>query len=318
MIRTRTRVPARCIRAAWLPLLAAVAASAVAPAPAGGQPAATSPATPEGILGVEPLYEPPAVLPAEPAGSVDAALDWTGEERELLSAVADGEHLLEPPAVYVLLRRAAMLPPGLEPLERADAVPMANLLRRPRDYRGRLVRMDLELYDIERWDAARVTEPWWGRRPVWRARAHDPRSRRSVILLLAEKPDRFPVDAPVGQAPVRVAGLFCGTLVQETDAAADPAQPRREYPVLVIDRFYPPADASARSLPARQIALVVLVAGMLVVFYFLRRSVARRRKPAAVRPRPAEAAEPPPDEPVDPDLVHQMQDYQARHKDANP
>ena len=272
---------------------------------AGAPPPATGPATAPATR--------PALLPIVAAGSVEQALRYTDEEKTILADVHDRDGTLSTPALYLLLRRAQMLPAGRGALTEADRPNPRNLWRRPADYRGRLVRLEGRYLGQDDWSAQATPTRWWGTRGVWLVYLVETETGDAgrIMVMLPRKP---PVNLRVGHR-LQVAGLFYK--VVELPGRDDPSQKKR-YPVIAAQAlFRPGGGAGGAGIPPQALLMFALVVLLLVGFFLLRRRTSRRPARAGkeytpLRHEDADDAEQEP-EPVDPELIRQVREYQAEH-----
>lgn len=274
----------------WLILTAALSATS---APSSSAPSASAP-------------DPMAI----PTPDLRAALLFTDSERQILSTVHDGDGLLDNPALYVLLRRARMLPPGREVLEEADQPNPRNLWDDPARYRGQLVRVSgLFAAKTLDWPAQVTTSPGWGSRPVYATYISAPDWPEPMVVFLPEKPPDW-----AKGAKVEVSGYFYKLLRQ---ASARQPSNLGLYPVLVARQLYRPS-MELPGLTSIWNLIIGLAAILAIVFFVLRRRT--RRKPGdslehlrkmATTNQPDQPMEK--DGPVDEELARQVEQYQARH-----
>lgn len=267
--------------------------------------------------------EPPGPLePMEIAeDDLDAALAPLSEDEQLLAAdVADESRQFREPFLYVLLRRAAMMPAGPESLKAVDPVRYDNLLSRPANYRGRPIGMEVWVWSIQPLEGLSLSR-WWGDRPAWWAicslRDVNDATSKPIVVILTELPEGLSEGRYHDNQPVRIAcGLFYKTIYwrQREIQPGDPSEIL--YPVMVAGALLPP-DAQYRSegLPGYVLAMfaavVVMAAGYVVLKTRTRRSPASGPAPAVTIDQPDENE----DGDVDPDLVEQVRRYRQQEEE---
>jgi len=288
--RTRRQNPVRPI-VGLAGSVAVLAAALTTPSPGADAPAATGTAPATGALSqLVPIPATrPTLMPVVQADTVERALDYSADERIVLSDVADDNSRLNHPALYLLLRRAAMLPDGTAPFDEAEQPNPKDLWKDPRRYRGRLVRV-AGLYAGRQTDLTATGHytptRWWGTRKAWLVDIHEPKTGQIVLLVLPERPPRM----AQGQR-VRFAGLFYKRVtLRENRTTGDPRK-RHEYVVIVgkfLDRGWGGAGGllGGISLPAQVIIMVAVILGLLVGFVLLKRTMSRpsARRRAEYRP----------------------------------
>ena len=273
------------------------------------RPAASAPAT------------GPAMPPIVEAATATEALEYTSAEAVILADVEDrGE--FDIPALYVLLRRAEMLPEAAAVLDQADRPNLLNLWTRPKRYRGQLIhvagRYAGRATDLTQ--TAGRTLRWPYPRPVWAMDVivefgRDVPPRRMVVVT-----GREPPKALAKYQPVQFAGIFLkrATLDEEAEYG-DPAV-KSQYPVIVARRAYTVAAPPGR-VPVMFYVMFSLVAVLLVGFMLLKRKIAGAApKGGAYRParfedarRAAEESQAAAEE-VNEDLRREVADYLARRE----
>ena len=257
----------------------------------------------------------PAPLPAVRAGTVDEALAYRPDETTILQDVRDRDGQLDAPALYVLLRRAAMLPDGPELLAEADRPNVKNLWRSPEGYRGKLVAVKGRFVQQKDWSDQATPTRWWAK-PVYAAYVQETATGegQTLIVMLAHRPGK------IGQgAPVRVAGLFYKLV---TLPEKDKPGQTGEFPVLVAGQLFGTAPAAGGGMPAELYVVFGLVMLLLLGFALVRRRTSRsRRGVSEYKPlRFEDAAEGAPGgeagegEPVDAELVRQVKAFEQRRE----
>lgn len=290
--RSRVGVAAaRLLGGAGLGLLAAAGWGwLAAPAGAAPQTGETGPAEAASQPASEPfiLLETPAVEPAlrdiTRAATVEQALAYTDRERTILDDVLDGDGQVDANGLYVLLRRAEMLPEGRQPLTEADRPNVKNLWAGPAPYRGRLVRVEGRFVKTDDWSDQVTATQWWGTRGVWMVHIQELSTGeyRAMIVMLTRRP-------PVGLRPGRrlqFAGLFYKLVtLPESKETGDPSK-THEYPVIVASAVYAGGGETGTIIPQEALLMFGVIVLLLVAFMFLRRLANRRREGAASRYRP--------------------------------
>ena len=180
---------------------------------------------------------PPPFMPVEVAATVDDALAYTPPEwNVILPAVHDGDGQVLDTALYVLLRRAAMLPVARQTLDRADDDRMDNLLAWPRRYRGHLVRLEVQVWRVRRWHQELSLTPWWANRPAWRFDCTDRATGTPLIVFLTHsRPTSTRANSPAVRGP---RWRRCSTRPSS-------CRPRRPGPGEPGTRIYPLFTANA-------------------------------------------------------------------------
>lgn len=290
------------------PAAAAVLLSVVLAA-AESRPAASAPAT------------RPELPPIVQAATAAEALKYTLVEAIILADVEDrGE--FDIPALYVLLRRAEMLPEGRAVLDQADRPNLLNLWSSPERYRGQLIhvsgRYAGRVTDLTQ--TASRTLRWPYPRGVWAMDVivefgRDVPPRRMVVVMGREPPKGL-----AKYQPVEFAGIFLkrATLPEDTDYS-DPAV-KKEYAVIVARRAYTVAAPPGR-VPVMFYVVFGLVVVLLLAFILLRRKIGRAApKAGGYRParfedarRGAEESQAAAED-VDEDLRREVADYLARRE----
>lgn len=265
-------------------------------------------------------------MPIDVAADVEQALRLSDREKQILASVRDGNSQLDEAGLYVTLRRAAMLPVGQATLDKADSVPVDNLLARPERYRGQLIRMDVRVWRVQKWQSELTPTIWWGRRPIWRldctirgAGRDDPSAGVPVMLLLTQLPEGYREGEFRTGPSARVAGLFYKTVQLRKDGPQGEGSPEsRLYAVLAGNALYASqgSDAGDGLLSS---PMTYIIAGLLLLmvvgFIFARRMAARRpvrpwRQYAS--PQTGESQELA-DGPVDEELARQVRQFQQEH-----
>ena len=314
-LRLRAAPPGRQWR-----LAAAVAALSCALAPArGGPQPASGPADSVPAAPVRELLDqlaPPETVPIRPAGTVAEALDFDDDEKKILQDVTDGDTELNAAALYVLLRRAEMLPDERQSHDEAEQPNPKSFWTEPGRYRARLVRVEGLVYGQPTdWSKEVKPSPRWGNRGVHVIYLKVADMPDPVLVFLTRKP---PEDLP---RRLRVAGLFYKLVrLAENPQTGDPSK-QHLYPVMVAKTIF--RSHSPGGLTAAAGILFGLVILLLVAFMMLRRYVSRRRGESESGYRslraPAGAPGPPGTEPeaneeVDELLRREVEAYRAERE----
>ncbi len=286
----------------------------------------------------------PTLLPVLPAATVDEALAYTDGERTILEDVNDRDSTIWAPALYVLMRRAAMLPtdPGI--LGEADQPTVKNLWASPERYRTRFVRVTGRFLTME--DASREIMPnlrWAGSAHVmWlvemETKAKSPEKKAGrIMVVLTRKPPREPALAreitvagiyyKLVRLPKRDSGGYVTVLPASAPAgpASMPALPpgMEDCPIIVAGSLFRAGSGSGggvSNVPPVVMGMFGLVLLMVVGFILIKR---KTRRPATATGtgdytpvRFEDAAnglveDAPDDGPVDEDLVRQAEAFRA-------
>ena len=288
---------------------AATALLSVMLAAAEARPAASAPAS---------RPELPPIVQAETAAE---ALEYDHGEATILADVEDrGE--FDIPALYVLLRRAEMLPEDTTVLEQADRPNLLNLWTSPGRYRGQLIHVSGRYAGraTDLTQAAGRTLRWPYPRPVWAMDVivefgRDVPPRRMVVVMGRQPPKGLAKDQRV-----QFAGIFLKRATLPEDAGyGDPAV-KKEYAVIVARQAYTVAAPPGR-VPVMFYVVFGLVVVLLVAFILLRRKIGRAApKAGGYRParfedarRGAEESQAAAED-VDEDLRREVADYLARRE----
>lgn len=221
----------------------------------------------------------PTTATAPSALTVSEVLTFDEDERTILEDLTDDDQW-DASALYVLLRRAEMLPRGRGTLDQADSPSLGNLWAHPGRYRGQLIRVRArKILDFEdHTETARRTRRWPYPKPVWLAYAEvivgtgKARQPRPIIVILAGKP---PEKLGKNQ-PVELAGLFYKRITaQQRGQKGQPAK-KGLYPIIVARELLAverPGDAGSTLMMFVMFSLVV---ALLIGYFFLRRYVGRK------------------------------------------
>ncbi len=262
-------------------------------------------------------FAPPAeerrlALPITVAPSVQKALDYSPEERQILQDVRDGDGQLDAPALYVLLRRAQMLPPGAQTYDEAEQPNPKSFWTEPARYRGRLVRVDgVRVGELTDWSDQMADTPWWDRRGGHVLYLKVDEIPEPVLVFLTSKPPRQLVQR------LRIAGLFYKLVRLPENPQTGDRSVTHEYPVIAAKILY--ATAPGANFPAGIYAMFALVLALVAVFLILRRQIGRRNRAEATRryrpprfqltPRRDEDEPPQETDQVDEELQRQLEQY---------
>lgn len=298
---------------------------AMAPPEAGrsaaSQPAAKQPTTrpwlPSGVRAAAPITR---------AETVEDALAYSDDEKIILGDVRDGDGQLSTPALYIMLRRARMLPAGDKTFGGVDQPDPKGFWREPKRYRGRLVRVEVRYGGrAELWTKNITPTRWWGRRDVWMVdvlveaeKTKPPTYRRMLVVMGHEPPKNL-----LKRQRLELVGIFYKLARLREDAATgDPAK-RNEYPVIVAGSLSAAPGPGEDGLQWVAGLMIFAVMAMLFVFMFLRRKVSRQRAAGRRQYHPmrsdesAGASQAGLAEGVDEELCRQVESYQARRRGKN-
>ncbi len=299
--------------ALWVVACAPLAASAQGTRPASSGPAPLAPARARapGVLAgpaaatLPVLARTRKVLPIAPAASVAEALEFTEQERIVLADVRDGDGQFNYSPLYVLLRRAAMVPGGEQAYRHADRPNPENFWLHPQRYRGALVEVELVYRRLTDWSDRVVWTRWWGERGLYWMDVLERSTGRPMIVLLPRRPaGRF----SEGQ-PLRCVGLFYKLLSWPVEAAEGQTPRRMDFPVLVAVTVEPPPRRGR--VPTRTTVMLLVVVALLVLYMVLRRRVTRRSALARTRYRPLRTEGGGQADGVDEELVRQVEAFRS-------
>ncbi len=318
---------------------AVVVAMVCSPAPAMAPPDADKSAD------SKPAAKRPATSPWLPAGdrepgpitraeTVEEALAYSKDEKIVMDDVSD-DGQLSTPALYVLLRRAQMLPEGNKTLEEAERPNPKDFWREPKRYRGRLVRLEVRYGGrVEPWTKNITPTRWWGRRDVWMVdvlveaeKTKPPTYRRMLVVMGHEPPKNLSK-----RQPLEVVGIFYKLARLREDTQTGDPNKKNEYPVIVAASLFVP-QSDKHGFPWLATLMITVVMVMLFVFMRLRRSVARQRAAGRHRYKPMRPddsaatrlsssksdakAKAGPDVEVNEELLRQVESYKTERKGKN-
>ena len=308
--------PAGRALSVWATATAAAACGLWAIQPARAQP--SRPASHPAVSSL-PAERRPQPMPISTAASVEEALAFTDDEKEILKDVHDRDGQWDTPALYVLLRRAEMLPDSRRTLEEAEQPNPKSFWTEPQRYRARLVRATGRLYGPVEELSERI--PWtrrWGRRPVHVLYLKVANAAEPVLVYLTRRPPENP------PSRMRIAGLFYKLITRGERAETGDPSKTHVYPIIVAKTIY--GLRSGGGLPKETALMLAIVLAMLVTFLLLRRYATRRPAPAegkkhritrfdddAGRPPPGPEQQAP-DE-VDAELRRQVEAYRRQRRD---
>ena len=278
----------------------------------------------------------PTTMPWSPAGgrkpvpitraeTVEEALAYSDDEKIILDDVSDGDGQLSTPALYIMLRRAQMLPEGDKTFEEAERPNPKDFWREPERYRGRLVRVKVRYGGrAELWTKNVTPTRWWGRRDVWMVdvlveaeKAKPPTYRRMLVVMGHEPPKNLS-----NRQPLELVGIFYKLAKLREDAKEGDPNKKNEYPVIVAGALFVPLPGED-SFQWGAVLMIIAVMVMLFVFIRLRRSVSRRRAAGrreykSMRPDDSAAgAAAGPAEEMNEELRRQVESYRAEKRDRN-
>lgn len=268
--------------------------------------------------------------PIKRAETVENALAYSEDEKIILDDVRDGDGQLSSSAMYVLLRRAQMLPEGDETLEEAESPSPKKLWDEPGRYRGRLVHLKV-LYagSVTPWTDNVVSTRWWGKRSVWMVhvlveakKTKPPTYDRMVVVMGHEPPKNLK-----NRQPLELVGLFYKLAKLREDAKKGDPDVKNEYPVIVASALYPTPSDKALSDESTfkwgSTVLIIAVMVMLFVFMRLKRGVARQRAAGVQEYHPSRSDTPDDadadadDGQVDEELLRQIELHQLDKRDED-
>jgi hypothetical protein len=265
------------------------------------------------------------------AESIEQALTFTDEERELLAAARDQTHQLDEPGFYVLLRRVASLP-RLSPDELSALASPAygNLLEYPQRYRTRPVRLRIEPKLVKQLTPGKGlgrSKYWPVDRPVWRVDALNrggtsPVDEPIIVFSVADptpllgEPTETAEDGRLvykRNIVVQVAGVFYKVQSAHSRGSAEQPSELREYPVVLawqVRRGGGTTSAFAEGT-LETIIMVVAVVLLLILFLYMRRRTREQEEPHfTYRPRrESPGGEPDEEDEVDPALREAADDH---------
>ncbi|MDY7010406.1 MAG: hypothetical protein SVV80_06590 [Planctomycetota bacterium] len=266
------------------------------------------------------------VLPINRAETVEDALAYSDDEKIILDDVRDGDGQLSRPALYIMLRRARMLPGVDKTLEEAERPNPKDFWREPERYRGRLVRVKVRYGGrTTAWTENVTPTRWWGRRDVWmvdvlvESEKTKPPTYRRVLAVMGHEPPKNLLD----RQPLELVGIFYKLARLREDAEEGDPDIMNEYPVIVAGALFAAPSPGENGFQWGAVLMIVAAMVMLFVFMLLRRSVSRRRA-AGRREYPpmrpddsAGGAEAGPMEEVNEELRRQVESYQAERRGKN-
>jgi len=212
------------------------------------------------------------LLPIATAETVAKALAFDEDERTILEDVKDGDTKLNMDALYVLLRRAEMLPEGPETFEEAEQPNPKSFWTEPQRYhdggRPRLVRVAGSLYSRPTdWSEEVKPTRWWGTRPVYVLYLKAAGMPEPVLVFLTRKP---PEKLP---RQLQVAGLFYKVVRRPENPETGDPDTEHLYPVIVAKEIF--QAGAPGGLPFQSVLIVVLVVVLLAAFFLVRRWLGR-------------------------------------------
>jgi len=247
------------------------------------------------------------IRPVPPGLTAAEACALTMEERVLVNVVTDGDDVWTTTGLFVLLRRAAMLPEGPETYDAAEHPDPLTFWSAPSTYRGRLV--SLEAIYAGRVDvrSPAVNTEWWGPRAYYLMHVKAPGAPEAIVIALTQPP---PKGLHLGDR-IRGVGFFYKTMLWPVSAEAGNPTERRVYPVLVGRTVQPAQDGRVGWMPRSGYrGLLVAIAGALAVFLVIRLYLRTRQREQVQRRQtglepPGSAA----DDEMDPEFQRQMEEY---------
>jgi hypothetical protein len=304
------------VLAGWA-LLGAWQVARAAPA-AGAEAAATQPATAPATT--QPAGKLPAAsqgVRAVPAGlSVVEASTLTEEEKSLVNLATDGDDQWMTTGLYVLLRRAAMLPDGKATYDAATPVDTMSFWSTPAVLRGKLVRFD-GLY-AGRVDPVKAgPNDWWAGKQFYAIFVKAKADQDAIVVAVTEPPPRDM--RPLTK--LNFVGFFYKTFQWNVSGDSGNPMEKRVYPMLVAQKAYR-FTAEVSSPLGGSTGVLVAIAGGLLIFAMIRAYIRARQRQAEDARKEAVAAAaaqaPEVDFDIDPELGRQVEQFQAEHGVADP
>lgn len=285
---------------------------ASAPAGAATQPAPTPAEAVTPVPASKPAPAGGVVRPILTGQSIEEVSSLTAEEKGLIDLAIDGDEQYVTTGLYVLLRRAAMMPGDEEAYSTIKSVDPPSFWSAPAVLRGRLVRFD-GLYFGPAEAPRPVPNEWWAGNRFYLVNIKQRMEGPTIIVALTEPP---PAELRKG-TKLGIAGFFFKNVLLRVDAASGNPAEKHLYPVVVAKKIYRvPTDIS--SPLGGSTGVLVAIAGGLVIFAMVRayirakqRQVAEARQEALVAAQASEA--PPEDFDIDPELGRQVEEFQAEH-----
>ncbi len=262
-------------------------------------------------------------VPITRAETVEDALAYSDDEKIILDDVSDGDGQLSTPALYIMLRRAQMLPAGDKTLEEAERPDPKDFWREPERYRGRLVRVEVRYGGrTEPWGNVTPTR-WWGRRDVWMVdvlveveKTKPPTYERMLVVMGHEPPKNLSK-----RQPLEVVGIFYKLAKLHKDAETGDPGKKNEYPIIVAGALFAP-QSGKDNFQWGAVLMIIAIMVMLFIFMRLRRSVSRQRVAGRHEYKPmrpddfAGSAQAGSDEEVE-ELRRQVEAYQTQKRDKD-
>ena len=269
------------------------------------------------------------------------AIELGPMERIALGAVRDRTRGLDETAFHMLMGHIATLSPL--PAEELEALPrpaVPKLLSDPARFRGRAIRLKLHVSAAQKILPGQGISPtpyWPKDRPFWQlscvnAVAQYPGDEPVVVIATAEptflpRPTKTTPDGSklyVGLGPtIELAGVFYKVCLAKSVGDKDVPSQWRDYPVVLAWQVQTAARAPAKPTGStagpRFWSMILIIGGMAIAFFFLKRNVRRQHQPSR-QPfqfdEPTDEQKPPArqDGQVDPDLAKALEDYRKEQR----
>lgn len=248
------------------------------------------------------------------AATPQAALEYNQDELTIMSDPG-APTALETQSLYVLLRRSQMLPEDRSTLNAADEPTPEDLWALDNHLRGKLVKIEgkiARITDLTKDPKFQANTIWWGDKPVYLIDVYEKNSNEPVLIMLSSKPSKLVAPGQVAQ--------FAGIYYKLVNLHWREGGKTQNYPVLVARQVYMNSKAEEWGrenwLVGVAIALVVLAGAWLAVKRSISQRQARRREYQQFRQSQREQAAPLPqdDQPVDEDLVRDVEMFKAHIK----
>jgi hypothetical protein len=267
----------------------------------------------------QPAGERPSVSqvfrPAPKGLSVVEASTLTDEEKSLVNLATDGDDQWMSTGLYVLLRRAEMLPDSKAAYDAATQIDTMSFWSTPAVLRGKLVRFDA-LY-AGRGERAGVIKAgpndWWGGKQFYTIFVKAKADQDAIVVAVTEPP---PADLRL-LTKLSFAGFFYKTFQWTVSADSGNPMEKRVYPMLVAKKAYRFTGEVSSPLGGST-GVLVAIAGGLVVFAMVRAYIRARQRQAQEAKELAKVAVEAPevDFDIDPELGRQVEQFQAERSEG--
>jgi len=243
----------------------------------------------------------PAGPPSESAGrakTIEEGLELTEKERIILDAVRDRTRQCHETGLYMMLAKTARLPePSEDDLAGLDRPAYRNLLRSPQRYRGRPIRLTVQVQSIRRLAPGKglsFSRFWPQDKPIWgmdclNADAKDPYLQPLRVFTTADPSELLPSPKQLdedgtgyyrGKGPkVELVGVLYKVYTAMSRGDERRPQELRDYPIVLAWYLLP--EAKLHGTPMGMLPVMVMFAIILVLaglFIYLRRLTARQRR----------------------------------------